>query len=108
MRNKGIISLLILILMAVSINAQTLTVEITNIRNDKGNISLAVFIDNSSFVKEIPFLAKTYSKTNLIDEKLIVKINLKPGVYGISVLDDENKNGEMEYNLIGVPKEGFG
>ena len=39
---------------------------------------------------------------------MIIKLKLKPGVYGISVLDDENKDGEMKYNWFGIPKEGYG
>ena len=100
--------LIALLFITLSINAQILTVEITNIRNNKGNIVLAIFIDNISFDLEKPFIGKTYSKTDLINGKLRVKIKLKPGVYGISVLDDENKDGEMRYNWLGIPKEGCG
>ena len=35
-------------------------------------------------------------------------MNLDSGTYGISVLDDENVNNRMDYNFIGIPKEGFG
>lgn len=38
----------------------------------------------------------------------MVNYKLDPGTYGITLLDDENKNGEMEKNVIGIPKEGFG
>ena len=89
-------------------NAQILTVEITNIRNNKGNIILAVFIDNKSFKIEKPNISKTYLKTNVINGTMIIELKLKPGVYGISVLDDENKDGEMKYNWFGIPTEGFG
>ena len=37
-----------------------------------------------------------------------IKLKLKPGVYGITILDDENNNGKPEYNFIGLPKEGYG
>jgi uncharacterized protein (DUF2141 family) len=37
-----------------------------------------------------------------------VKIQLESGIYGASLLDDENDNGKMDYNLLGIPKEGFG
>ena len=108
MKYKRNIFLLALLFIALSISAQTLTVEITNIRNNKGNIALAIFIDNTSFDLEKPFIEKTYSKTNLTNGKLRVKIKLKSGVYGISILDDENTDGVMEYNWFCLPKEGFG
>ena len=108
MKNKKIISVFIFILFSVLINAQILTVEISNIRNTKGNICFAVFSDKSGFQKEKPYINKSYSKSNVKNGKLIVQINIKPGIYGISILDDENKNGKMEYNRIRIPKEGFG
>ena len=102
------IFLIALLFTTLSIGAQTLTVEITNIRNDKGNIALAIFIDNTSFDLEKPYFEKVYPKTNLINETMIIKLKLKPGVYGISILDDENKDGEMKYNWLGIPREGCG
>ncbi|HYD30204.1 MAG TPA: DUF2141 domain-containing protein [Azospirillaceae bacterium] len=37
-----------------------------------------------------------------------VFITLPPGRYGIAVYHDENGNGKLDYNLFGVPLEGFG
>jgi len=37
-----------------------------------------------------------------------IQIPFRPGKWAFSVLDDENKSGKMEYNLIGIPKEGVG
>jgi uncharacterized protein (DUF2141 family) len=39
---------------------------------------------------------------------MTVQFALEPGVYGLCLLDDENNNGKMEYNFLGMPKEGFG
>ncbi|RLD62864.1 MAG: hypothetical protein DRI95_12465 [Bacteroidetes bacterium] len=100
--------LFVLLFVAASINAQTLTVEITNIRNNKGKILLAVFKNNDSFKKEEPFLEKSYHKKSLKTGKITVKIQLEQGTYGITILDDENNDGKMKYNLIRIPKEGYG
>jgi len=37
-----------------------------------------------------------------------VHLTLEPGTYGLTLLDDENMSSLMEYNFIGIPKEGFG
>jgi uncharacterized protein (DUF2141 family) len=34
--------------------------------------------------------------------------NVAPGTYAIAVLHDENSNGDMDYNIIGMPIEGYG
>jgi len=37
-----------------------------------------------------------------------VNVDLPVGKYGISLLDDENKNKLMDYSFFGIPEEGFG
>jgi uncharacterized protein (DUF2141 family) len=34
--------------------------------------------------------------------------NLAPGRYAIVVVDDENGNGDLDRNLLGIPTEGYG
>ena len=108
MSRKGFVILFVMLLTVCSINAQTISIEITNIRNNKGKIRLAVFKDNDSFKKERGFIEKIYPKTDLKNGSMTVKINLEPGTYGISILDDENNDGKMDYKLIRIPKEGYG
>jgi uncharacterized protein (DUF2141 family) len=33
---------------------------------------------------------------------------LRPGTYAISVFHDENSNGKLDTNFLGIPKEGVG
>lgn len=39
---------------------------------------------------------------------MYIKFTLPPGTYGFTLIDDENHNGDIDYNWIGLPKEGFG
>jgi uncharacterized protein (DUF2141 family) len=34
--------------------------------------------------------------------------NLPRGVYAVSVFHDENMNGRLDKNVLGIPKEGYG
>jgi len=52
-------------------------------------------------------MIKTVSKSQASGGKLTVSYDLKPGTYGIAILDDENSNGKMDYGMV-LPKEGFG
>jgi uncharacterized protein (DUF2141 family) len=88
--------------------SQNVEVTITGIRSEKGQIDIGVFKDNETFQKEDAFLDKQFIKKVISDGKMTVKFNLEPGIYGLSLLDDENSNGKMEYNFLGIPKEGFG
>jgi len=38
----------------------------------------------------------------------VVFKNLPQGIYAVSVLHDENGNGKMDKNFVGIPKEGYG
>ena len=90
------------------LDAQNVEITITGIRSDMGQIAIGVFKDNETFQKEDAFLDKQFVKKDISEGRMMVKFSLDPGIYGLSLLDDENSNGKMEYNFFGIPKEGFG
>jgi len=87
---------------------QNVDLTIKNINNDGGMICVAVFANQNEFQNEKPFFDYKIQKSDSTGEILNVQLSLRPGHYGISVLHDKNKNGKMDYNIIGVPREGFG
>jgi uncharacterized protein (DUF2141 family) len=89
---------------------QLVDVELTikKVRNNKGKITIGFFKDNASFEKEIPFKGIEGTKESLKNGVLTLKTQLEPGTYGAALMDDENSSGKMDYNMIGIPKEGFG
>jgi uncharacterized protein (DUF2141 family) len=89
-------------------NTNNVEVVISNFRNTQGQVIIGVYKDQASFDKEKSFLIKKFDKKDIQQNFLIVKFNLEPGVYGLTLLDDENNNAKMEYNFVGMPKEGFG
>lgn len=104
-----IFSLLLLTAVPVqNLKAVEVEVTITGLRSAKGKIVIGVFKDDATFQKENAFISKSFSKEEIIDGRLKVSINLEPGIWGLSLLDDENSSGLMEYNFLGIPKEGFG
>ena len=57
----------------------------------------------------LPLFRKTISKKeNIKNGTFEGQLSLPEGVYGLVFLDDENGDGEMTNNLLGLPKEGFG
>lgn len=88
--------------------AQSLQIKMSGLRNNEGNIRLAFYNNSKSFDAEVPLFIRKVSKAELIRNRyLITYRDLKPGIYGIAILDDENTNDKMDYGLI-LPKEGFG
>lgn len=89
--------------------SQTLNIEINNIKSSqRGIIRIAFFVDEKGFKDEDASFEIRCDKSKVKDCKLSVEVPVKCGIWGISVIDDENNSGKMEYNLLGVPKEGFG
>jgi len=99
---------LLFIFLASYIQAQETQVKVTGIRSPKGKIILNVFKDNASYDDEKPYKTFTFDKTGIADGALVLKCELEPGVYGFTLVDDENGNGKIDKNLVRIPKEGFG
>ena len=84
-------------------------VKILNIRNSTGTVACALFESPDGFPVE--FLR---SATNV----MVIKIrktqarcdfeDIPPGTYAMAVIHDENMDGKLETNLLGIPTEGYG
>jgi uncharacterized protein (DUF2141 family) len=88
--------------------AQNINANITELKSAKGRIVIQIYKDNETFKDEKPFKKMQFSKQGYSKGNLQIDFALDPGVYGITLLDDENENGEMDKNMIRMPKEGFG
>jgi uncharacterized protein (DUF2141 family) len=78
-----------------------LDVEITEIRNNTGNIMFQLFDENEKVLMQ--------EMSPVKDLKCSISVrNLKPGKYAVRYFHDENLNGKMETNMVGKPTEGYG
>lgn len=83
----------------------TITVVIDKIKNNKGNILIALH-DESTFMKSEGLQHGQYKIEN---GKVVVSFNNIPqGEYAIMVLHDENENNRMDYDENMMPKEDYG
>lgn len=88
--------------------SQTLIVEMSGIRNKEGLIRLAFFVSETNFKSEKPAFERLLNKATVLNGNLVVQLDsIPPGTYGIALLDDENRNGKLDYKFI-LPKEGVG
>jgi len=91
------------------LHAQTIDVTFTNLESSKGQIVMGLYQDQATWEKEKPALTKYFPKgVNVSGSTLKVTLNLSPGTWGLSMLDDTNEDYKMNYNWLGLPKEGFG
>ena len=99
---KKLTFIFFLFMLPFSIFAQfTLTVEITGLRNNNGNLLYELFDQNHKSLK--------VSTENISNNKcVIVMDNVKPAKYAFNYIHDENKNKKLDTKMLFIPKEGFG
>ena len=87
--------------------AGDLTVTVDHIRNDQGTILAALYDSDASFMKQ-PQARATFSLKATLGHVRYVFHDLPPGKYALTVFHDENANGQLDKNFLGIPKEGYG
>jgi uncharacterized protein (DUF2141 family) len=99
------LAIICLLLASIAGMAQgTVEVTVANVKDTTGTIRVGIFKDESTFLKEA-YIGKVV-KAGKGEVKVIFE-NVPSGKYALSVIHDENRNGELDSNLIGIPREGF-
>ena len=96
-------------LLGNSAAAGDLTVTVTGLENTRGKLVACLWTEKSGF----PSCHKSKTakrKTSAITGRTmrVVFPNVAPGSYAVSVEHDEDSNGKLKTNFIGMPKEGVG
>ena len=93
---------------AASESTGNLIVNISGFPSSDGFAMVALNNSEESYKGgENEAIAKT--KTMVVDQKVqVIFTNLPYGSYGVSIYHDENSNGEMDKNMMGIPKEAYG
>jgi uncharacterized protein (DUF2141 family) len=84
-------------------------VQVLNIRNSTGTVDCALFEAPEGFPTEA-----LHSATHV----MVIKVRqtqarcdfagIPPGTYALAVFHDENMNGTLDTNWLGIPTEGYG
>jgi len=86
----------------------TLTVNIIDIENNRGQILIGLYNQEEGF-RETNMTYKKGVLTTLDDKNVTYHfMDIPYGEYAISLFHDENNNGELDSNFIGIPQEGYG
>ncbi|MBX3016492.1 MAG: DUF2141 domain-containing protein [Bdellovibrionaceae bacterium] len=102
------LALLATLMSAATVEAATLNLQINSIRNDRGSVLVSLY-DRADGFPDDPEAALHVRKVKArAGEMTIVFRDLAPGTYAVAFIHDENDNGKLDTNLIGIPKEGFG
>lgn len=85
-----------------------LTVEISNIPNEKGQVGCSLFTKKEGF----PIKAEKADATVFVKSKngkaTCAFKGIKVGKYAVAVMHDEDANGKLKTSIVGRPKEWWG
>ncbi len=100
-----VLALSMVLLTGASLAQGKLSVVVKNVKDTQGQVRVGLFKDDKTFLKEAWKGEVVKAATG---EVRVVFENIPAGTYAISIIHDENENGELDSNFFGIPKEGFG
>jgi uncharacterized protein (DUF2141 family) len=86
-------------------HAGDLVVEIKGVSRASGDIAVAVYDGEGTWLKRPLRSDKAPAQAGTVT---FTFISLPPGEYAVSAFHDLNNNGQLDRNFIGIPKEPFG
>jgi uncharacterized protein (DUF2141 family) len=101
---KNIIAVITCMVLGAAQAQSRLEVTVINVKDTTGTIRVGIFKDEDTFLKDA-FVGKVIKAAK--GDLTVVFENVPDGIYALSVIHDENKNGKIDSNMIGIPKEGF-
>lgn len=90
----------------VEINSGSLIVRLIDFSSEEGKAMTALYDSEENYNKSIPFRAFASKITNGKVEYTFEEVPF--GIYAIKCYHDENENGELDSNMLGVPTEDYG
>lgn len=90
-------------------NAQNaIHVAIDGLHSDRGQVICSLYSSAAGFPK-VPGKAVARTSSLILNRRANCEFfGIQPGAYAISVFHDENSNGKLDTNFLGIPREGVG
>ena len=96
-------------MVAMPVLAAELAIEIRGVRSGDGRLFIAVHGSETSatFPAGDGMVAGLNQRASAGTLRFVLR-DLPPGRYAVNAFHDENDNGELDTNLVGIPSEGYG
>ncbi len=88
-------------------NSKVLKVKVMNIKKGEGTIRIAAYSPDQKFLGE-EIVEGIITPVNEAGSVIAVFENLPLGTYALSLYHDQNNNGKLDTNFVGIPKEPYG
>jgi uncharacterized protein (DUF2141 family) len=95
--------------LAQSPSCPSIQVKVLNISNNVGTIGCALFESAEGFPVEYLRYASNIIVIKIRDTQArCLFVDIPPGRYALAVIHDEDMNGKLDTNWLGIPTEGYG
>lgn len=91
-------------MLAMPAQAATLQVVVAGVRNATGNVMVAVCTAETFLKESCQYNAQAPAKKG----EVVVTLDVPPGTWAVQAYHDEDMNGEVTMNRLGLPIEGLG
>ncbi|WP_181259270.1 DUF2141 domain-containing protein [Pseudoduganella armeniaca] len=90
---------------AGAVQAADMSVGVEGLKNANGQVLVAVFDRAADFLKQPVRVAAVTARQGTVKVSIA---GLPAGDYAVSVFQDENGNGKLDKNVVGMPVEPYG
>ena len=88
--------------------ANVIEVVVVDFHSNDGRLNCALFNSADGFPDNSAKAIKT-ANTGIENKRALCSFSgIAPGDYAVAVFQDENSNGKLDRNFLGIPKEGVG
>jgi uncharacterized protein (DUF2141 family) len=94
--------------LSVQVNAADLKIHLVGLRNIQGSLRLSLYNSAETFLQTEERLANVKIARIWSNPVSVCFAGLPPGTYAVTVHHDENNDGHINRNLLGIPREGYG
>jgi uncharacterized protein (DUF2141 family) len=101
---NSILTLAFLVTGFVSAQKVNLTVNMEGFKNNNGVVRVGLYNSEGTFLKATLKKLQSVIKEN---KAIVTFEGLEKGEYAVSIYQDENLNGTMDKNFIGIPSEDY-
>lgn len=89
-----------------TISQGRMVVKVTGFKNEKGELRVVLYDNQKAFDDDRRFKQTTAIISNRTATATLSGVPV--GTYAVAVFHDVNKNGELDENWLGIPKENYG
>lgn len=89
-------------------NQGALRISVVGMRSAKGNVTITIYPDDAAHFLDGKYKVARQQVPTTLPVTAACFVLPAPGVYAVALFHDENANGHLDTNALGIPTEGFG